>query len=111
MYKNLYADHIQNKFDQEKIWDDYKNNKLPDDEETKEILEKRLEYIKKEEGGTASVTVFDVTDSGLYPAELSAMDGRPLVIEYYGKADTNEFAQLFKKEKSVIYIIYWWSFR
>jgi hypothetical protein len=83
MYKNLYADHIQNCLDQDKVWLDYTTNKLPGEFNSEKIINARIDLVKKHTGLCPYSA--DITEAGVrYPSALTELAQRPVVFEYTG---------------------------
>ena len=83
MYKNLYANHIQNCLDQDKVWLDYTTHKLPNDIDSEKIITARVDLVKRNTGLCPYSA--DITEAGKrYPSALAKLKQRPVVFEYTG---------------------------
>lgn len=82
MDKKLYASHIKNCLDQEKIWKEFTTGKLPEESEADKIIEERIELVEKRTG--VRPYYIEVSDFKRYPSALDLLKSRPTVFEYTG---------------------------
>ena len=104
----LYALHVQNLFDQEKIWSDYTDPRVLPEGAVDRIVEDRENYLEKEyklsEGGKLQIRTM-MKGTIQYPTSLYLLDKSPILLEYIGDQKTEDnLEKFFNKYKKTLFV-------
>ncbi|MBO7734412.1 MAG: hypothetical protein J6S67_17740 [Methanobrevibacter sp.] len=105
MKKEIFASHVMHAFSQKKVREDERFGKLPDSFMTEDIMNKRMEYVRKNLLSKLSTDFYHGgigLEDRMYPKKIHATDFQPMILEFVTNSSPESFFKDFEEKDLIL---------